>query len=210
MSHGKGDLWPLDDVVDFEQSIFSLSHAAAAICRLSPAIMRFDIEAKAAYIAPLFGKLFHMFVKSMEDAAAPERWDCINTLNPPKDAVTPIRPFIRDQHLSSGSFIDFSNEIETVSWVRDNGADPIAQAEPVQRDVLRFKRHVGVPVYEEVYVVGGRGADDNLTRASHPPNLSAARALAFAASSSRFLGGAVVSKERRRRDEMSAISWIAA
>ena len=39
---------------------------------------------------------------------------------------------------------------------------------------------------------------------------SAARALAFAASSSRFLGGAVVSSERRRRLEMAAISSMAA
>src|SRR5258705_236595 len=42
------------------------------------------------------------------------------------------------------------------------------------------------------------------------PNLSAARAFAFAASSSRFFGGAVVSSERRSRWEIPAISSIAA
>src|SRR5580700_6913850 len=42
------------------------------------------------------------------------------------------------------------------------------------------------------------------------PNLSAARAFALAASSSRFLGGAVVSRECSSRDEMPAISSIAA
>src|ERR1700730_11903203 len=42
------------------------------------------------------------------------------------------------------------------------------------------------------------------------PNLSAARAFAFAASSSRFLDGAFVSSERRRRVEISAISLTAA
>src|SRR5713101_2077321 len=42
------------------------------------------------------------------------------------------------------------------------------------------------------------------------PNLSAARALAFAAASSRFFGGAFVSSERRRRIEMPAISSTAA
>src|SRR5262249_30457500 len=42
------------------------------------------------------------------------------------------------------------------------------------------------------------------------PNRSAARAFAFAASSSRFLGGAVVSSENRSRLEMPAISSIAA
>jgi hypothetical protein len=42
------------------------------------------------------------------------------------------------------------------------------------------------------------------------PNLSAERALAFAASSSRFFGGASVSSERRRRVEMPEISSIAA
>src|ERR1041385_807634 len=42
------------------------------------------------------------------------------------------------------------------------------------------------------------------------PNLSAARALAFAASSSRFLGGALVSSDDRRRAEMPAISSTAA
>jgi hypothetical protein len=42
------------------------------------------------------------------------------------------------------------------------------------------------------------------------PNLSAARALAFAASSSRFLAGAVVSSERRSRAETLAISSMAA
>src|SRR6476646_5525097 len=41
------------------------------------------------------------------------------------------------------------------------------------------------------------------------PNLSAARARALAASSSRFLGGAVVSSERSRRFEIAAISSIA-
>src|SRR5579863_5163985 len=46
--------------------------------------------------------------------------------------------------------------------------------------------------------------------ASQGPNLSAARAFAFAASSSRFLLGAVVSSERRRRVETSATSSIAA
>src|SRR5450755_4698054 len=42
------------------------------------------------------------------------------------------------------------------------------------------------------------------------PNLSAARAFALAASSSRFFGGALVSSERRRRVEIPAISLIAA
>src|SRR6266849_8673663 len=42
------------------------------------------------------------------------------------------------------------------------------------------------------------------------PNLSAARAFALAASSSRFLGGALVSSERRRRVEIPAISSTAA
>ena len=42
------------------------------------------------------------------------------------------------------------------------------------------------------------------------PNLSAARAFAFAASSSRFLGGALVSSKRRRRFEMPATSSTAA
>src|ERR1700680_198066 len=42
------------------------------------------------------------------------------------------------------------------------------------------------------------------------PNLSAARAFAFAASSSRFLGGALVSSERRRRLERPAPSSTAA
>jgi hypothetical protein len=41
-------------------------------------------------------------------------------------------------------------------------------------------------------------------------NLSAARAFAFAASSSRFFGGAFVSSARRRRVEMPAISSTAA
>src|SRR6202022_1021640 len=41
------------------------------------------------------------------------------------------------------------------------------------------------------------------------PNLSAARAFAFAASSSRFFGGALVSSERRRRVEIPAISSTA-
>src|SRR6267154_1225784 len=41
-------------------------------------------------------------------------------------------------------------------------------------------------------------------------NLSAARAFAFAASSSRFFGGALVSRECRRRAEMAATSSIAA
>jgi hypothetical protein len=42
------------------------------------------------------------------------------------------------------------------------------------------------------------------------PNLSAARALALAASSSRFFGGALVSSERRRRVETPATSSTAA
>src|ERR1700676_4559128 len=41
-------------------------------------------------------------------------------------------------------------------------------------------------------------------------NLSAARALAFAASSSRFFGAAFVSRERRRRVDAVAISSMAA
>src|ERR1700680_1320423 len=52
-----------------------------------------------------------------------------------------------------------------------------------------------------------------LTRKAGPaqaPNLSAARALAFAASSSRFLGGAVVSSERSSRVEIAATSSTAA
>src|SRR5690242_19469633 len=42
------------------------------------------------------------------------------------------------------------------------------------------------------------------------PNRAAARALAFAASASRFFGGASVSSERRRRVEISVISSTAA
>src|SRR6266851_7762901 len=45
---------------------------------------------------------------------------------------------------------------------------------------------------------------------SQAPNLSAARAFAFAASSSRFFGDAFVSRARRRRVEMPAISSTAA
>src|SRR5437660_5465247 len=47
-------------------------------------------------------------------------------------------------------------------------------------------------------------------RPAQAPNLSAARAFAFAASSSRFFGGAFVSSERRRRPEMAATSSMAA
>jgi hypothetical protein len=42
------------------------------------------------------------------------------------------------------------------------------------------------------------------------PNLSTARALAFAASSSRFFGGALVSMDRRRRIDTAATSSTAA
>src|SRR5580698_1365180 len=45
---------------------------------------------------------------------------------------------------------------------------------------------------------------------THAPNRSTARAFAFAASSSRFFGGAVVSSECKRRAEIAAISSIAA
>src|SRR5580692_8696657 len=45
---------------------------------------------------------------------------------------------------------------------------------------------------------------------SYVPNRSAARALALAASSSRFFGGAVVSSDRRSRVETPATSSIAA
>src|ERR1700674_1197808 len=48
------------------------------------------------------------------------------------------------------------------------------------------------------------------TRHPQAPNLSAARAFALAASSSRFFGGAVVSSECRRRVEIAATSSIAA
>src|ERR1700746_2142403 len=47
-------------------------------------------------------------------------------------------------------------------------------------------------------------------RWDYGPNLSAARALALAAASSRFLGGALVSSECRRRNEMPEISSTAA
>src|SRR6266478_3353976 len=45
---------------------------------------------------------------------------------------------------------------------------------------------------------------------NYAPNLSAARAFALAASSSRFFGGAVVSSEWRSRAEMTATSSTAA
>src|SRR5260370_3885427 len=45
---------------------------------------------------------------------------------------------------------------------------------------------------------------------SQAPNLSAARAFALAASSSRFFGGALVSSEWRRRAEIAATSSTAA
>src|ERR1700676_2089835 len=45
---------------------------------------------------------------------------------------------------------------------------------------------------------------------SQSPNLSAARALSFSASSSRFFGAAFVSRDRRRREEARATSSIAA
>ena len=47
-------------------------------------------------------------------------------------------------------------------------------------------------------------------RGPRAPNLSAPRALAFAASVSRFLGAPFVSSDRRRRAEISAISSTAA
>src|ERR1700730_6690606 len=47
-------------------------------------------------------------------------------------------------------------------------------------------------------------------KSTQVPNLSAARAFALAASSSRFFGGAFVSIERRRRVEIPAISSTAA
>src|ERR1041385_1272689 len=46
--------------------------------------------------------------------------------------------------------------------------------------------------------------------ATYVPNLSAARALALAASSSRFLGGAAVSSERSNLFDIAAMSSIAA
>jgi hypothetical protein len=54
------------------------------------------------------------------------------------------------------------------------------------------------------------GTSGFMSDAPHAPNLSAARALALAASSSRFFGGALVSSERMRRLEAPAISSIAA
>jgi hypothetical protein len=54
-------------------------------------------------------------------------------------------------------------------------------------------------------------ADEFFDRAAdlQAPNLAPDRAFAFAASSSRFFGGALVSSERRRRLEIPAISSIA-
>src|ERR1700681_263788 len=51
---------------------------------------------------------------------------------------------------------------------------------------------------------------DRLRARSQSPNLSAARALSFSASSSRFFGGAFVSRDRRRREQARATSSIAA
>src|ERR1700730_18338195 len=45
---------------------------------------------------------------------------------------------------------------------------------------------------------------------SQSPNRYAARAFSFSASSSRFFGGAFVSRERRRREQARATSSIAA
>jgi hypothetical protein len=56
----------------------------------------------------------------------------------------------------------------------------------------------------------GNFALDPLMRVTQAGNLSAERAFALAASSSRFLGDAVVSRECRRRVEIAAISSIAA
>src|SRR5438105_15378268 len=61
------------------------------------------------------------------------------------------------------------------------------------------------------FAFGRRGAvRDALARPDHTPNLSAARALALAASSSRLFGGAVVFKQSRSRVEAAATSSIAA
>jgi hypothetical protein len=56
---------------------------------------------------------------------------------------------------------------------------------------------------------GCGGTIDGPERHTQAPNRSAARAFAFAASSSRFLGGAFVSSECRRRVEIAATSSIA-
>src|SRR5271165_1522804 len=57
---------------------------------------------------------------------------------------------------------------------------------------------------------GGRGQLPQHVWQTQAPNLCAARAFAFAASSSRFFGSALVSSERRRRVETWAISSTAA
>src|ERR1700677_3616869 len=62
---------------------------------------------------------------------------------------------------------------------------------------------------EAHYVSGHIPAGDKVSNCQLP-NRSAARAFALAASSSRFLGGAVVSSECSSRAEISAISSIAA
>jgi hypothetical protein len=56
------------------------------------------------------------------------------------------------------------------------------------------------------WVRAGWGRDD---RCDHPPNRRAERAFALAASSSRSLGGAVVSSEASKRSEILAMSSTA-
>src|SRR5687767_14872877 len=79
-----------------------------------------------------------------DSPAAPGGVD-VDALNPPKDAVAPVAPFVREHELSDEpwplGFSDFGYHEESVRWCVEQRQGPLPEPRHVKVPVLGFKCH---------------------------------------------------------------------
>jgi hypothetical protein len=126
-------------------------------------ILPFDVQADPA--DSRFGSGFDqdMIVHGSKHAPATPVWRDIDALDPPKDSVSPIAPFIGDHELPdrlvSLRFWKFGDDIEPILGAFQECKSPLAQGGKIKPASFCFEGHRPIELDDGVGIVLGCRSD---------------------------------------------------
>jgi len=111
-------------------------------------VVGFHVKAQAANVGPSAREGLDVAKERAKNAIAPESFDHIYTLDPPKSSIPPIAPFARDQQLprnrSSADGACFGHEIATFGGIAQERSHTRFDALGVEPAFFGFPGHARV------------------------------------------------------------------
>ena len=110
--------------------------------------MAFDVEAETPYVLSGTRATPDVVVQVAKDSLTAVSFGDVDRLNPPKDAVAPIRPFVSNHEATSHFATAFGDDIEAIGRLSEQAFDTGRDGAQIQYLLLGFHSHLTVELGE--------------------------------------------------------------